>query len=216
MTPPRRATPVPRIALTGGVASGKSTVARLFQALGAKLIDTDQVSRDIVAPGMPALAAVVEQFGSGVLRADGTLDRARLRELVFADPAARARLESITHPAIREQVALLCARAGGPYQIIAVPLLVETGTQRNYDRVLLVDCHPQIQLARLMARDSIDREQARRILAAQAPREARLAVADDVIVNESDAAALAPQVESLHRSYLRLPGSLSGSADSRL
>jgi dephospho-CoA kinase len=213
MASPRRAAPVPRIALTGGVASGKSTVARLFQALGAKLIDTDQVSRDIVAPGMPALAAVVEQFGAGVLREDGTLDRARLRELVFADPSARVRLESITHPAIRERVTELCARAGGPYQIIAVPLLVETGTQRNYDRVLLVDCDPQVQLARLMARDGLDREQARRILAAQAPRESRLAVADDVIVNESDAAALAPRVESLHRGYLRLAGSLSGSAD---
>jgi len=213
MASPRRAAPVPRIALTGGVASGKSTVARLFQALGAKLIDTDQVSRDIVAPGMPVLTALVAQFGAGVLRADGTLDRARLRELVFADPAARARLESLTHPAIREQVARLCAQAGGPYQIIAVPLLVETGTHRDYDRVLLVDCDPQVQLARLMARDGLDGEQAHRMLAAQAPREARLAVADDVIVNESDAAALAPQVESLHRSYLRLAGTLSGSAD---
>jgi dephospho-CoA kinase len=213
MASPRRAAPVPRIALTGGVASGKSTVARLFQALGAKLIDTDQVSRDIVAPGMPALAAVVEQFGAGVLREDGTLDRARLRELVFADPSVRARLESITHPAIRERVTELSARAGGPYQIIAVPLLVETGTQCNYDRVLLVDCDPQVQMARLMARDGLDREQARRILAAQAPRESRLAIANDVIVNESDAAALAPRVESLHRSYLRLAGSLSGSAD---
>lgn len=211
MSSPRHAAPVPRIALTGGVASGKSTVARLFQALGAKLIDTDQVSRDIVAPGMPALAALVEEFGPEMLRDDGTLDRARLRERVFADPAARARLESITHPAIRERVARLCNAAGGPYQIIAVPLLVETGTQRNYDRVLLVDCDPQVQLARLMARDGLDREQARRILAAQAPREARRAVADDVIVNEADAAALAPQVESLHRGYLRLAGTPPGS-----
>jgi len=151
-----------------------------------------------------------------VLRADGTLDRARLRELVFADPAARARLESITHPAIREQVALLCARAGGPYQIIAVPLLVETGTQRNYDRVLLVDCDPQVQLLRLMSRDGLDREQARRMLAAQASREARLAVADDVIENETDAATLALRVQALHESYLRLAETLSGSTDSPL
>jgi dephospho-CoA kinase len=216
MASSRRAAPVPRIALTGGVASGKSTVARLFQALGAKLIDTDQVSRDIVAPGMPALAALVEQFGAGVLREDGTLDRARLRERVFADPVARAQLESITHPAIREQVAQLCSRAGGPYQIIAVPLLVETGTQRNYDRVLLVDCDPQVQLLRLMSRDGLDREQARRMLAAQASREARLAVADDVIENETDAATLAPRVQALHESYLRLAETLSGSTDSPL
>jgi dephospho-CoA kinase len=209
----RRATPVPRIALTGGVASGKSTVARLFQALGARLIDTDAVARDVVAPGTPALARLVEQFGPGIVRGDGTLDRAQLREIVFADPAARARLESITHPAIREHVAGLSARAGGPYQIIAVPLLVETGTQRDYDRVLVVDCDPALQRGRLMARDNLTGQQADRILAAQASRATRLAAADDVIVNEFDTAALAPQVESLHRDYLRLAGTLSGPAD---
>jgi len=209
----RPATPVPRIALTGGVASGKSTVARLFQALGARLIDTDQVAREVVAPGMPALHRLVEQFGPGILREDGALDRARLREIVFADQAARARLESITHPAIRERVAGISALAGGPYQIIAVPLLVETGTQRNYDRVLLVDCDPALQFGRLMARDGLTREQAGGILAAQASRDARRAAADDVIVNESDAAALAPQVETLHQRYLRLAETMSGSAD---
>jgi len=202
-----------RIALTGGVASGKSTVARLFEALGAKLIDTDQVARDIVAPGTPALAQIAGQFGPEVLRADGALDRARLREIVFSDPAARARLEAITHPAIRERVAGISARAGGPYQIIAVPLLVETGTQRQYDRVLLVDCDPQVQLGRLMLRDGLTAEQARSMLAAQAPRAARLAVADDVIANESGTEVLAPQVESLHRRYLQMAGTLSGSAD---
>ncbi|MBK6673457.1 MAG: dephospho-CoA kinase [Proteobacteria bacterium] len=202
-----------RIALTGGVASGKSTVARLFEALGAKLIDTDQVARDIVAPGTPALAQIAGQFGPEVLRADGALDRARLREIVFSDPAARARLEAITHPAIRERVAGISARAGGPYQIIAVPLLVETGTQRQYDRVLLVDCDPQVQLGRLMLRDGLTAEQARSMLAAQAARAARLAVADDVIANESGTEVLAPQVESLHRRYLQMAGTLSGSAD---
>lgn len=202
-----------RIALTGGVASGKSTVARLFEALGAKLIDTDQVARDIVAPGTPALAQIAGQFGPEVLRADGALDRARLREIVFSDPAARARLEAITHPAIRERVAGISARAGGPYQIIAVPLLVETGTQRQYDRVLLVDCDPQAQLGRLMLRDGLTAEQARSMLAAQASRAARLAVADDVIANESGTEVLAPQVESLHRRYLQMARTLSGSAD---
>jgi dephospho-CoA kinase len=195
------------------VASGKSTVARLFEALGAKLIDTDQVAREVVAPGTPALALLAGQFGNDVIRADGTLDRARLREIVFSDPAARARLEAITHPAIRERVAELSARAGGPYQVIAVPLLVETGTHRNYDRVLVVDCDPEIQLRRLMLRDGLTREKARGMLAAQASRDARLAIADDVLVNESDPAALAPQVLSLHQRYLQRARTLSGSAD---
>jgi dephospho-CoA kinase len=207
--------PVPRIALTGGVASGKSTVARLFQALGARLIDTDQVSREVVEAGSPALAQLVERFGPQILQGDGALDRARLRDIVFSDPAARAQLEAITHPAIRGRVAQLSAQAGGPYQIIAVPLLVETGTQCNYDRVLVVDCSPELQLQRLMVRDGFSPEQARRILEAQASRAARLAAADDVLVNESDAASLAPQVQALHHQYLQLAESLSGSADSR-
>jgi dephospho-CoA kinase len=206
-------TPVPRIALTGGVASGKSTVARLFQALGAKLIDTDQVSRQIVAPGTPALAMLVEQFGPDILQQDGALDRAKLREIVFADREARARLEAITHPAIRERVAQISAREGGPYQLIAVPLLVETGTQSNYDRVLVVDCDPEVQVRRLMLRDGLTEEKARRMLQAQASRPARLAAADDVLLNDSDTAALAPQVQALHRRYLQWAKSLSGSAD---
>jgi dephospho-CoA kinase len=206
---------IPRIALTGGVASGKSTVARLFQALGARLIDTDQVSREVVAAGSPALAQLVERFGPQILQGDAALDRARLRDIVFSDPAARAQLEAITHPAIRGRVAQLSAQAGGPYQIIAVPLLVETGTQRNYDRVLVVDCSPELQLQRLMVRDGLSPEQARRILEAQASRAERLAAADDVLVNESDVAALVPQVQALHHRYLQLAESLSGSADSR-
>lgn len=214
MASPKRRAPVPRIALTGGVASGKSTVARLFQALGARLIDTDQVARDVVAPGEPALAQLVAQFGAQILQPDGALDRARLRDIVFADPAARAQLETITHPAIRERVSGISARLGGPYQLIAVPLLVETGTQRNYDRVLVVDCDPAVQLQRLMLRDGLTREQARRILDAQASRAARLAAADDILLNDADAAALAPQVEALHRRYLQQPGTLSGTADS--
>lgn len=208
------ALPVPRIALTGGVASGKSTVARLFQALGAKLIDTDQIAREVVAPGTPALAQLAHRFGPGILQADGTLDRSRLRDIVFADPAARADLEAITHPAIRERVTALCASVGGPYQIVAVPLLVETNTQRNYDRVLVVDCDPALQVARLMQREGMRREEAQRILAAQAPRAARLAVADDVLSNDTDIAALAPKVESLHQRYLQLGRSLSAPADS--
>lgn len=200
----RAAAPVPRIALTGGIASGKTTVARLFTALGAKLIDTDQVARDVVLPPSVALDRIVARFGPGVLRADGSLDRARLRQVVFADDAARADLESILHPAIRAEVDRRCATAGGPYQLIAIPLLAETGTRDAYDRVLLVDAPPELQLRRLMLRDGIDEAAARRMLAAQAAPEARRAIADDVIQNDGDIGHLTGAVEALHRRYQAL------------
>jgi dephospho-CoA kinase len=191
-----------RIALTGGIASGKSTVAQLFMALGAKLIDTDQVAREVVVPGSLALQKIVERFGAGVLAPDGTLDRAQLRRLVFADAVARTDLEAILHPVIRSRVAELGAMLGGPYQLIAVPLLAETGTQRDYDRVLVVNCEPQSQLRRLMVRDGLGEAEARRMIDAQAPRATRLAIADDVIHNEGDIGALATQVQALHQHYL--------------
>jgi dephospho-CoA kinase len=193
---------VPRIALTGGIASGKSTVAQLFAALGAKLIDMDQVAREVVAPGSPALAQIAARFGQQILLSDGSLDRAKLRDVVFADAAARADLEAITHPLIRARVAELGAKLAGPYQLIAVPLLAETGTARDYDRVLVVDTDPQLQLQRLMARDRMGQSDALRIISAQAAREARLAIADDVIRNEGDINALATQVQALHQRYL--------------
>ena len=196
--------PVARIALTGGVASGKSTVARLFAALGARLIDTDQVARDVVAPPSPALDRIVARFGSGVLQPDGTLDRAALRRIVFSDDTARRDLESIMHPAIAAEVARQSAAAAGPYQLIAIPLLVETGTAGDYDRVLLVDAQPATQRARLMLRDGMTPAAAERMLAAQASREARRAIAHDIIDNDGDVAQLAPQVETLHRRYLAL------------
>jgi dephospho-CoA kinase len=190
-----------RIALTGGIASGKSTVAQLFVALGARLIDTDQIAREIVMPGSPVLQQIVARFGDEVLTPIGTLDRSHLRRVVFAEPQARADLEAIMHPAIRARVATLSASAGGPYQLIAVPLLTETGTQGDYDRVLVVDCDPKLQLRRLMARDGLAEADARRMLGAQASREARLAIADDVIANDSDIAHLARQVLELHERY---------------
>jgi len=193
-----------RIALTGGIASGKSTVAQLFTTLGAKLIDTDLVAREVVAPGSPALAQIVARFGQKILMTDGSLDRVRLRELVFADAAARADLEAITHPLIRARVAELGAALRGPYQLIAIPLLAETGTAGDYDRVLLVDCDPQLQLQRLMARDQVGQADAQRMIHAQASREARLAIADDVIRNDGDINALATQVQALHARYLAL------------
>lgn len=193
-----------RIALTGGIASGKTTVARLFATLGARLIDTDQIAREIVAPASPALARIVGRFGNQVLMPDGALDRVRLRQIIYADTKARADLEAITHPLIRARVAELSTTLGGPYQLIAVPLLVETGTQRDYDRTLVVDCEPQQQLLRLMARDGLGENDARQMLNAQATREQRLAIADDVIRNDGDVSQLAVQVQALHQRYLAL------------
>ncbi|MEO8315050.1 MAG: dephospho-CoA kinase [Pseudomonadota bacterium] len=200
---------VPRIALTGGVASGKSTVAQLFVALGAKLIDTDQIAREIVTPPSPVLDQIVARFGREMLTPAGTLDRARLRGIVFTDPAARADLEAMTHPAIRAAVDSRCAVAGGPYQLIAVPLLAETATWREYDRVLVVETHPQLQLLRLMQRDRIDENAARRMVGAQATPAQRSAIADDIIENVGDIAALAAQVEPLHLRYLSLQDSFT-------
>lgn len=200
----RKAVPAPRIALTGGIASGKSTVAKLFAALGAKLIDTDQIARDIVTPPSTVLERIAARFGPEILTPNGTLDRARLRRIVFADPAARRDLEALTHPAILAEVDRQSAALGGPYQLVAIPLLLETGSARDFDRVLLVDVSPETQRRRLMARDGLDSAAAERMLAAQATREARRAVAHDIIDNEGDAAALAPQVEALHRQYLSL------------
>ncbi len=195
---------VARIALTGGIASGKSTVAQLFTALGAKLIDTDQIAREVVTPPSPVLDAIVARFGRELLTPAGTLDRGRLRKIVFADTAARADLEAMIHPAIRTEVARRSAQTGGPYQLIAVPLLLETATWRDYDRVLVVDADPGLQLLRLMQRDGIDRDAAQRMLAAQADRSQRNAIADDIITNDGDISSLAAQVETLHRRYLGL------------
>lgn len=194
-----------RVGLTGGIASGKSTVARLFEALGVPVIDTDLLAREVVAPGQPALARIAERFGHGVLTADGSLDRAALRTLVFADPRARADLEQITHPAIRELLEERSRTAGGAYQIHVIPLLVETGAQqKRVDRVLVVDCSEELQIRRLQARDGSTVEQARSILSAQVSRAARLAVADDVILNEEALEPLRDQVSALHTRYLQL------------
>lgn len=190
-----------RVGLTGGIASGKSTVARLFEALGVPVIDTDVLSREVVAPGQPLLAQIAARFGAGVLTADGALDRAALRSVIFSDPAARADLERLTHPAIRALLEERSAAAGGEYQIHAIPLLVETGGRDRVDRVLVVDCSEELQIRRLQARDGSTLEQARAILAAQATRAARLAAADDVIENDGDLALLRDRVAALHLGY---------------
>ncbi|NBP08042.1 MAG: dephospho-CoA kinase [Gammaproteobacteria bacterium] len=184
-----------KVGLTGGIASGKTRVAEFFAARGVPVIDSDQIAREIVAPGAPALAAIRERFGEGVMAADGNLDRRVLRAIVFADPAARRDLEAITHPAIRARMAELNAQARGPYVINAIPLLTEGGGRRDLDRVLVVDCPEDLQIARVMARDQVDEAGA---------RAARLAIADDVIVNDGDLGALEARVASLHERYLGL------------
>ncbi|WP_129640888.1 dephospho-CoA kinase [Peristeroidobacter agariperforans] len=189
------------IALTGGIASGKSAVAEIFAQLGAPVLDTDQIARDVVEPGTPTLAKLVAEFGSEILDANGRLDRSRMRTRVFADPAQRKRLEAITHPAIREELAARAQRAQGPYQIHVIPLLIESGRAELYDRVLLVDTSEEAQLKRLLARDGSSEEQARQILAAQASREDRLDAADDVIVNTGTLQDLHKFVQTLHRNY---------------
>jgi dephospho-CoA kinase len=199
----------PRIALTGGIASGKTTVAKLFAALGAKLIDTDRIARDILAPPSAVLDRIVARFGPGILLKNGSLDRAQLRRIVFEDPDARQDLEAITHPAIHEEAGRLARQLGGPYQLVAIPLLVETGTAERYDRVLLVDASPETQRRRLMLRDGIDAAAADRMIAAQATRDERRAAAHDIIDNDGDPRHLAARVAQLHRRYLAL-GSSAG------
>jgi dephospho-CoA kinase len=193
-----------RVALTGGIASGKSTVAELFAEFGVPVIDTDRIAREVVEPGRPALAAVVEAFGPAVLAADGTLDRRRLRERVFADVGERRRLEAILHPAIRAEMERQSRAAGGAYQLLVIPLLAEGGRRDHVDRVLLVDAPESAQLERLVQRDGVTREQAEAALRAQASREQRRAVADDVLDNTGDPAALRAQVAALHERYLGL------------
>ena len=191
-----------RIGLTGGIASGKTTVANFFAALGVTIVDTDLLSREVVTPGSPLLRQITDRFGTAVQSADGSLNRQELRQRVFADPEQRKWLEALLHPAIRALTDERCEAATGPYVMVAIPLLVETGGATRFDRVLVVDCDPAVQLARLMARDGSTREEAQSMLAAQASREARLAVANDVIRNDGDLAHLRDQVEKLHRQYV--------------
>jgi len=190
------------VALTGGIASGKSAVSAAFACHGVPILDADVISRQVVEPGEPALEAVVAAFGPQVLGVDGRLDRTALRALIFAHPEARRQLEAILHPAIRQAFTAASAKAGGPYQIHAIPLLVESGRSGEYDRVLVVDCPRETQLQRLLARDQETLERAEAILAAQATREQRLAVATEVIANTGTLDDLTTKVAELHAHYL--------------
>ena len=198
------------VGLTGGIASGKTTVANLFAALGVPIIDTDLLAREVVAPGTALLGEIAGHFGQDLLAADGSLDRRALRERVFKDPGERLWLEQRTHPAIRALTDERVQAAKGPYCMVAIPLLVETGGKERFQRVLVVDCEPELQVARLVARDGITRAAAERMLAAQVPRAARLAVADDIIRNDGDIVSLRGQVEKLHREYIAAASAAPG------
>ena len=195
------------IGLTGGIASGKSALEREFVARGVFVADADLIARQIVEPGQPALAAVVEAFGESVLTAQGRLDRAALRARVFDDAAARRALEAILHPVIRARLHAQCLAAPGAYAVAAIPLLTEGGGRASYpwlDRILVVDAPHAMQKARLMQRDGIDDALAEKMIAAQATRTQRLALADDIVVNDGDPSHLAQAVAELNARYRAL------------
>jgi dephospho-CoA kinase len=191
--------------LTGGIGSGKTMVAGMFAARGAAIIDTDHFAHQLTLPSGIAIPAIRAQFGEAFLTADGAMNRMKMRETVFADPAAKKRLESILHPLIRSETERAARQARGVYLMFVVPLLVESGTwKQRTSRVLVVDSREQLQVERVMNRSGLTETQVRAIMATQASRETRLAAADDVIVNDGDAAALVPQIDRLHALYSSL------------
>ncbi|MBX9497223.1 dephospho-CoA kinase [Yersinia enterocolitica] len=192
------------VALTGGIGSGKSTVANAFANLGVPLVDADIIARQVVEPGMPALVKIASRYGQTILHTDGTLNRAALRKKIFSEPQEKAWLNSLLHPLIQQETQSQLANIDEPYVLWVVPLLVENGLHHRANRVLVVDVAPEIQLARTMARDGITRQQAEDILASQVSRQQRLACADDIIDNSGDPIVIAPQVTLLHQQYLKL------------
>ena len=191
------------VGLTGGIGCGKTTVANQFAALGASVIDTDEIAHAMTAPQGAAMADIVAAFGPEYALPDGAMDRARMRALVFSDPAAKTRLEAILHPRIRAATDAAAAIATGPYTMFVVPLLIESGGWRErVQRILAIDCPEEVQVARVMARNKLSEEQVRAIMAAQVSRAVRLANADDVIENAGDIDELSPQIHRLHGIYL--------------
>ncbi|XLZ73009.1 dephospho-CoA kinase [Massilia sp. SR12] len=190
------------VGLTGGIGSGKSLIANMFAERGASIIDTDQIAHSLTGPNGAAMADILAEFGRQMADSRGAMDRAKMRDLVFREPAAKRRLEAILHPMIRDATLAAAADASGSYVMLAIPLLVESGTWRErVSRVLVIDCPEPVQLARVMARNGLAEEQVRAIMAAQVPRAVRLAAADDVIDNGGSIEALAPQVDRLHDLY---------------
>lgn len=198
-----------RIGITGGIGSGKSSVARLFLDLGVPVIDTDDVARQLVLPGRPALQQIVRAFGDRILDPSGALDRTALRAFVFSAPEKRRELEQILHPLIRTAIADWARSQQTPYCLIVIPLLVESGWGGDVDRVLVVDAPVELQLQRATARDRAAEAQVRAIIDVQCTREARLTVADDVVTNDGDLTHLRRQVERLHQAYLDLASRLA-------
>ena len=193
------------VGLTGGIGSGKSAVAGLFAGLGVAVVDTDEIAHELTRPGGEAIAAIRAAFGDQALARNGALDRAAMRKLAFGDARARTHLEAILHPMIRAESSRRLERAGGPYAILVIPLLVESGVDRSRTpRVLVVDCPEASQLERVMRRSGLPEAEVRAILAAQATRAQRLAAADDVIDNGGAPQALEGQVARLHEKYLTL------------
>jgi dephospho-CoA kinase len=193
------------VGLTGGIGSGKSAAAKLFEELGAAVVDTDAIAHELTAPGGAAVAPIRAAFGDEVVAPNGAIERPAMRRKVFADAQAKGRLEAILHPMIRAEADRRSAAVRAPYVVLVVPLLVESGGYRSrVQRVTVVDCPEEVQVARVMSRSGLSAEEARAIMAAQVSREARLAVADDVIDNGGELAELRPQIEALHRRYLEM------------
>lgn len=194
------------LGLTGGIGSGKSAAAQRFVELGVHLVDADQAARWVVEPGRPALASIVERFGPGMLLEDGQLDRAALRQVIFADPEQRRWVEALLHPLIGQEIFSYLAKAESPYAVFVSPLMIESGQYKRTDRLLVIDAPQDLQIERTLLRDQTSPEQVQAILKAQANREERLRHADDILVNDRDIAWLHAEVDRLHTFYLTLRG----------
>ncbi|MGX1924064.1 dephospho-CoA kinase [Vibrio sp. NH-7] len=193
------------VGLTGGIASGKTTVANLFhQHFGIEIVDADVIAREVVAPGSEGLKAIEGKFGSSVLLEDGNLDRSKLREIIFSDPSQKAWLDQLLHPMIRANMLTELANTTSEYALLVIPLMVENHLQHLADKVVVVDVDEATQLERTVARDNVALEQAQAIVAAQASREQRLAIADFVIKNDTENQKLLPQITELHQKFLEI------------
>ena len=192
------------VGLTGGIGSGKSTVANLFAELGVPVIDADRLARELVTPGQPAFDEIIAQFGSDCLRADGTLDRAWLRQRIFSDPHGKRQLEAILHPKIRQRMQELIAEIRAPYCIVVIPLLLETRQTDLVDRIVVVDLPEKEQLKRVAERDSLPHHVILDIMSTQADRETRLAAADDIIDNVNGPASLGKRIQELHMQFMEI------------
>lgn len=201
-TLPERDKPTLVVGLTGGIGSGKTTVANGFSALGVPVIDTDKLARELVEPGQPALDDIISTFGSAATTADGRLDRNFMRQLIFTEPASKLQLEAILHPKIRQRIRTLLADISAPYCIVVIPLLIETRQTDLVDRILVVDSPEKEQLARVAARDSLSDNAIMAIMGSQADRNTRLTAADDIIVNDRGISELTGDIQKLHRRYM--------------